>query len=537
MASPWRALLLLLAILLAEGFYAVKLNGDFYSEHIPFQDSCSYNNQLAEIMTTARLAGPSAALSSALRGRNLALPWIEAIPLGSWLLPSRAIGVWLQWLWLAVLAVSLWRFFVRNRGLSPVQAIGFTLPFVAFESVFHWAGGLPDFRMDLSLYIFIALMGVWYLAATESESVLPWALAGAFGSLACLARATAPVYLAVIFVPLLVLGWRKARMRCYLAMALPFLPAIAYLIYNYDALHYYYVVWSPDANRHLSLRESWVHMVFGPAHIGLLLALVSALVFVNALLRTRERSFDWRPLYMGLAPCLLLTLQGAGLNPYVSMPAVFGCLMFAYFPFGSHTATAHAALPTALVLACLAIAVMAKVPKPLRGSNDTSMAGARTLVERMIADARARKLENAAYVSLASGDFQPCVIENLLIYEFGGSPGQGVRLPGGPAFEFAHELAFTATDSLLWKVNVPGATEEEKMRSLQTMADESAAYLLLPNEASITWLEAARGYNLINVKLRTLRQRWLASGHWSRLSEPVSVTPTEQIEIYKANIR
>ena len=51
------ALLILAAITIAQGFYAVKLNADFYKVHAPFFDSCSYGNQLAIVAYRTRSLG------------------------------------------------------------------------------------------------------------------------------------------------------------------------------------------------------------------------------------------------------------------------------------------------------------------------------------------------------------------------------------------------------------------------------------------------------------------------------------------------
>jgi hypothetical protein len=146
-------LLVLALIVFLEGCYATRLNADFYRDHIPFFDSCSYTSQLASIWSIERSAGIGGAIHEAFQ-ETVALPWLEAAMLAPFLQPSRFVGVWLQWLWLALLAFSLFWYFTQYKRADSFLAICLTLPFVSFARVYDWNGGLNDFRMDLSLYIF-----------------------------------------------------------------------------------------------------------------------------------------------------------------------------------------------------------------------------------------------------------------------------------------------------------------------------------------------------------------------------------------------
>ena len=119
------ALLAIVGVMLLQALYAVKLNRDFYQKHAPFYDSCSYTNQLAEIAATTRTDGFAAGIKRSL-SKNVALPWLEMTALAKIFPASRALGVWLQAVWLALLALSIDWYLVRYRGV-PV-----------------WLGVLPD---------------------------------------------------------------------------------------------------------------------------------------------------------------------------------------------------------------------------------------------------------------------------------------------------------------------------------------------------------------------------------------------------------
>ena len=426
--------------MLAEGGYAVHLNREFYRLHIPILDSCAYTNYLAVILNYTRAHGIRAALVNRMAFGNVALPWLEAMAVSRFASPSRELGVWLQWIWLWALAVSLYWYFTQYRRVPPWRALCIALPFVCFESALHWAGGLEDFRMDLSLYIFLGLTSAWFLIASENGSRLAWLLAGVAGSLACLARATAAVYLAVMLGPLLTAEFvraPKSMAKRLPLMAIPYAAALWFLVGNYAMLHFYYAEWSPDANRHLPLWQALSHGVFGLAHLGIPLLAASLAAFVSAA-RKRKRiqplAIDWRLAWLAASPALFLILRGAGLNPYVSMPCVFGVLMFAFFPWRDARGEEAVSRPVCAlaVAACLLTAATAELPHPLRGVSPTHAAAMHSLIDRIVDDARARGLRDVYYGIPEIGDFHSCAFINTLIYDYRGRvESGGVLLPSG----------------------------------------------------------------------------------------------------------
>jgi hypothetical protein len=550
------ALLAIAGLMVLQAGYAMKLNRDFYLVHAPFYDSCGYTNQLADIASTARAEGFGAGIRDSLHG-NVALPWLEMTTLAKIVAPSRYLAIWLQTVWLALLAFSIYWYLVRYRGAPVWLGLCLTLPFVSFARVYEWNGGLPDFRMDLSLYIFTSLSAVWYLATYETESRTPWLLSGIAAMLACLGRATAPIYLIVMLGPLLALrflnsqGRRKELAVKCAWMAVPVLVAVgAFLIYNFRFLYYYYVTWSPDANRHLPLRQSYPHLVMVAWHVGnVMVVCAMAACALNILLGgVQIRRIDWKIVWLAAAAPLFLFFRGAGMNPFVSMPAVFGCLLFAYLPFrGSQPLFSRE-------WACWIAGAMAvgasffnaftpNVPKPYSGPTRSRMAGFKAVIELMNQDATRRGLARAEYILPESGDFQCSAFSNVLIYEFGGKrdnadtsyPGgcdKARTLSSGVTFHFPHAKVFSSTDTVLWNLDVPGNTDEEKMGNMVSIAMQSANYLLIPDQPTLDWLEKNLKFNLINLKARELKARLLATGEWVQLGGGFAASDHETIEVY-----
>jgi hypothetical protein len=545
------ALLAIACVMLIQALYAMKLNTDFYRQHAPFYDSCSYANELAEVAGTVRMEGFTAGIKRSLSG-NVALPWLEMTALAKLLMPSRYLGIWLQTVWLAWLALSIEWYLVRYRGVPVWLGFCLTLPFVSFARIYEWNGGLPDFRMDLSLYIFTSLSAIWYLATYETASRIPWLLTGIAAMLACLGRATAPVYLLVMVGPLLAFRFARSRGRRmelavnFIWMAVPVVLAVgAFLIYNFKFLYFYYVTWSPDANRHLPLRESYPHLVMVLWHVGsVMVGCAMAAFALNVVLGwIRLNEIDWKIVWLAAASPLFLFFRGAGMNPFVSMPAIFGCLLFAYLPFrGSQPAFSREWV-------CWIVGAMAagssllnaftpNLPRPYSGPTTSRMAGFKSVIEQMSQDASQRGLRRVEYIVPESGDFHFSALSNVLIYEFGAVPDKDHHLySGGLTFDFPNQKAFSPTDEVLWKLDVPGETDQEKMDNLVSLAMQSADYLLVPDQPTLDWLEQNRKFNYINLKTRELKTRLIATGAWVQLGNGAAASDHETIEVYARRAR
>ena len=142
---------------------------------------------------------------------------------------------------------------------------------------------------------------------------------------------------------------------------------------NFSFLKFYYVDWNQDANAHLKFTDSLRHYVNVMQHLGwmtpafCLLFGMATFFAVGPKLALRRlarptrllRDGHWAALYIGLAPVTMLVLRGAGLNPYVSMPACFGLLMFLLTP---DTRIASDQRPAWLSVALAAISIAVLVP-------------------------------------------------------------------------------------------------------------------------------------------------------------------------------
>ena len=174
------ALAALILLTAAQGFYACHLNALFYQRYGPFFDSMAYTNQLADILTIAKEQGITAGLKAAIHGGTVSFPWITVSLFSPILSYSRFVGIWMQEFWMAVLAISVFVYLYRFRGAPGDLGGSLDYPLFSLLPVYRYNGGISDFRMDLFLYIFLSLTAIWYLAALETDLLLPWVLSGVF---------------------------------------------------------------------------------------------------------------------------------------------------------------------------------------------------------------------------------------------------------------------------------------------------------------------------------------------------------------------
>lgn len=552
---PLPAVLVLLACLAAGGF-AVLLNGRFYSRNQPFYDSMSYHEQVHRVMQLARSEGLGAALSTACRSSTVCLPLVMAAIAGPFCAPSRAVGIAIQVAELLFFAGTLLFYLRQVRRFDAWTAVLGILPFLAWHCLYDFNGGLSDFRMDLSLALLTSTTVLWYLIAMATGRTLHFLTLGLTAAATCLFRATAPVYLVLMLTPLAIADLIPAATRrqrfvgLLIAAAAATLGAAWFFVFNYQKLYFYYVVWNTDANAHLPLRESLAHARFAFQHVGVAAALLAlsfpiVLGIESLLHRTRHAPAttsaaltpprpDWRIAWVGIAPILLLVGRGAGLNPFVSMPATFGLTLFAMLPLAGplrHAPSQSARLAIAAVaVPCL---LMAGVQgwRAHHGGNVDSMAAHRAALDAIAADARRQGRDTAAYATTHCYSLNRGSLHSVAVFDHpdvvlaGSEPRlHGVALQPNACIDIAAQADWD---------RVPGATDDEKLAQLLAAADRDLDYLAIPDEATTAFVSEHLPFNVINRHAVTLRQRLLDGGRWTPVSDPIRNGDHEVVTIYR----
>ena len=265
--SDWLAYAVLTCVATALGLYAITLNHLFYATYGPFYDSLSYSLVLARVYARVRENGLLAGLVGTFgMTSTVALPWIEGCFFASALALRRDLFIWIQLPWILLLGLAGYRYFHGRIGHAALPALALCLPLLAIRGVFDFDGGLSDFRMDLVQYLLLTTTFLAYLTIHQAPTPAglgAWASLGVVAGIACLARATTPVYLALAFGPLFVLDilrahGRPAPLLSRYGIAAFVLVVVAGWFYatNFRNLHYTISSENTAANENLPLRRS-----------------------------------------------------------------------------------------------------------------------------------------------------------------------------------------------------------------------------------------------------------------------------------------
>ena len=559
---PWPALSLI-AICVALAFYFCSLQTTYYQHYQPFFDSLSYYNEIHLVMTAGQNEGISSAFTEAIDSRSTVfMPRLIAALVSPIFSPSRNFAVWVQMAELFLLMASLMYYYRSVHNTKPWTSLLLVLPLTLMSFMYQRHGGVSDFRMDFSLYTTYAMACVWYLIAANSMRRTHFFTLGVVVALACLFRATAPVYLVIALVPPAIFQLWFSQQRWPFARGLAVATVTAmvgclwFFVVNFDVLHHYYFVWNTDANAKLPISDSWKHIKFTVRHMGdtfwcwLLVMNVMLLWFhgtgggksfrsnVNSYLKTSARQVDLRLLWFGVAPLAMLVLRGAGLNPYVCLPAVAGLYLFLMDGFAKDQLLFRqrsGTLATTVAFALVAVVVLFEGVHQHEKGNHQSMAAHKKIISTMMVDAKQQGLKRAAFDSSYVFFINAYSLVSTLRFDtpeakFDRHEILVNDIQVGPRAVFSNVVANADWSDL-------SGTDREKLDSLVNKANEQLDYLVLPVDATAQFLQLKVSHNIINRHQTYLRQSVLADDRWEKLGEPVKNRTDEVVQLYRNNRR
>ncbi len=536
--------------------YAIKLNHVYYQHGGPFYDSTAYLNGLCDVMTRVHRLGFGTTLKQQIGNSTVFMPWFQGMCLSYFCKPSRTVGILIQSVWLVALSLSVFRYFYSIRRYDVAAALSLTLPFIAPASIFFIDGGLSDFRMDLLQYLTLSTSAIFYLSTYENQSRFNWIMSGLFMGMSCLCRATSLIYIMITYAPLLGSRLfyspdRKALVKEYILLAFLLTTTAAWFyVANASFLYYYYCVWNTDANAKLPLSLSILHVVCLFKDVGMpwiIFAIVVGGISIAQWRKnrsTKKLSINWAALWMGLVPCGFLVLRGAGLNPFVSMPSIFGLMLFLIAPISSVRLTKRP-LGIALFVFSLICAAATAVPALKEHRNGfqaggyplTRMQAFKSAQDAMLNDMRLRRLSTARFYVAHIAWFSSDTLINSFIYDRGFSynvdGGGGVIKDGlrlypradlSPATQLEWNSAFNKLGSTL--NGVPLLVQE---------CESNVDYAILLTADSAERIEKDHKVNFINTKTVAVRKALLESGRLSPISGVITESPAEQFIVYRVN--
>jgi hypothetical protein len=535
---------LLLAFILVQGTYAVALNRLFYAQHGPFYDSVSYLGQLVNILDRTKTDGFLPALKQSTTISTVFLPFGLVPFFGKFVTPDRAIGVWLQCLWVLLCTGSLTFYLARYRRAGLPLALSLSILFVSIHAVYFWSGGLSDFRIDLPFGLLFSTVMVWLLIALREQSRWAWVVFGAAAGLCCLSRATAPVFLVLTCVPMVAVDLFAGRQRLVftlkgmlLAAGLCALISGWFYLLNWKYLHYYYFIWNLDANARLPLAVSVQHLRAAADSVGPVIfitaGLCSLVALVNRLVALRRQNavgtgracrqwlgeVEWRTLTPALIPVGYLVLSGAGPNSLVSLPSAFGIVLFllclpGYWPDGNWVSK----VLTGLALLGAGLSASTGIQMHFVGPGSANPISAYAEVTRAIEEQAASFPRPEVRVSHFSlGNYHNVALTSYLIYDKH-LPGHGgqVRLKDktivlvGPA-------VFAPPTKVNWDA-LPGADDEQRIQHIVDTINREADLVVMPTQQTAEQLAIRTPGNHINHFTARIRQRLLETGRWGQVS-------------------
>lgn len=532
--------LILICSGLAVGTVGVLLNHKFYSIHGPFYDSMSYLNQLAWVMQNTEENGLWVALKDSYSSSTVFLPWLVGAPVAYVTEPSRILGVVIQMPLIFLQLFTGYRFF-KIKGAPYGRAALYSLPLISYPAIFHFNGGLGDFRMDLSQALTYGSFLAALMVARMRDSLKEWAFVGFVISVGCLVRATTPVYVVAVLGAAFLfdtvrMGLIPTLQRYSLTGSIVVLLTGWFYLLNYEFLHYYYFIWNTDANARLSLRSSVAHVFFVARHLGIYL--VTALLVLMAVVvprlvrdwRTCSQRINWIALVGALVPTAYLVLSGAGLNPFVSMVAVPGFILFTLDVADCSNTPAQTlvnrAAPIILVIA-MAASTWTAIADSERNISDwiPDKQGIAHLLDIMDHDVRSRKLDHIRIAFVYQGSVDHAVITNHLLYEKGYKYrpthelyGQGMTI-GTIRYGFGSEVEWN---------RISGATDQEKLEYIVNNALEKADFIVMADADS-----RLPTHHRINRYAEQLRALLESSRLLEKLESRIVLSGTEKVTVYR----
>ncbi len=541
------------------GMYCCELNRQLYQHQSPTYDSLSYNEKLFRVMTISRSQGLAESMKDAcFSGNTNCLPFVIAAIVAPLVEPSRMVGIWIQTALLLLFLASLFHYLSTIRKLSTSSALAGCIVYLAASCIYFENGGLSDFRMDLSLFFGFGLTAVWYLSSMDRPADWKFVLLGTSATLCCLFRATAPVYLIISFCPLIAVCLFTSSSRATKLRGIVIATTIAvvlsgwFYILNFEYLRYYYVDWNTDANAKLPLSSALKHFKRAHQNVGEPILLLLACWWVGILMRVgktqsligwigsliRDRDIDFRIGWLAIAAVSMLVARRAGLNPFVSMPAVFGMVLFLALPclkqFDKLKDSRLTFFSWVILLICVGIACGRGWHR--HAPDDFCRMKANHLViDTMVNNAQLRNKKELRYGTVQITDFDSNVLYSVLLFDRTNSQPQldGVIVNG---IHVQRLQTFSRPAESDW-AQLAGETDEAKISELVSEASAEIDYLIVPDKASAKSIPIKRGSIVINNHLTRIREQIVNNESWALVKSGIQVNKDEFVEIYRNLIR
>ncbi|MEE2639616.1 MAG: hypothetical protein VX768_03240 [Planctomycetota bacterium] len=542
----------LLVGLLGLGFYFQLLNQLLYVHKAPFYDSVSYYDRLFEVHSLCEQQGVLAAFRNAVESSSTTcLPFLLGIPFSFFIEPTRAVGVWIEWIYLAIFAFSFAHLLRRLLQASSTVILFCLVPFLLMNALHRSVAGMSDLRVDLPMAFLYVSAACWFLMGFREKKWSCFLIGGLLMGAACLSRALAPVYLVSGFLPLFVIEVIRSEDRKKTSLHILFSTlctvAVAgwYYVAHFRFLYYYYFTWNTDANAGLPFPDTLRHFLAVAKSVGPCSAMFFLFVFMlsraHAYTTTAKNApqrrgtpleFGWF-IWLGLAPIILLVVKGADINPFVSLPgalALVACWVIAQFPRIQQVSQSH--LPRMVIVSALLLGMSGMIGYLDHARRELNNAdGHREIIEVLLRDADDSDAREITYSVNLMSSVTTVSLKSMMQFEHRAHYVDAFTLEmQGVQVVAWEELVLPARAN--WD-KVPGDAAAEKISFLEQLAAKEVDYLILPTSDSLGVLQTRYHYCYCNRFAEPMLERFHGTGHWQAVSGEIQIEPGIRVRVFR----
>ena len=562
----------LFGVLILLGCYAQWLNRTVYQHNAPFYDSMSYFDRVFEVVSIRQQEGLGPALKNATESPStICWPYLMAIPFSYFIGPTRAIGVWIEIFYLAVFVLSFAYFLDRYRRMSGKAILVSLVPIFLLSALYRDRAGISDLRVDLPMAFLYGSVACWFLLGCWRDRFSDFLIVGILMGIASLSRAIAPVYLVAGFLPLVIFRLIQVRekkalvVKIVLAIAVTVMIAGWFYYLHHQYLYFYYFQWNTDANANVSYARASRHVLAAAKSIGPFVAvyLLSLYVISRSIPNSLQAQFEsglhtkrnldsesriekpsdqttanppvfyWL-LWIGVAPLILLIAKRSDVNPFVSLPASIGLILF-WMNFQRSRiellATHRTMRVTYTSCICLILAMSYGYVEHRKGPVPNTAESQQKIIQAMQSDARAEGKKKISFANVVMTDICDASIKSSLQYEMQGKYVSGNQVECDGVTYQSSEL-FMLPAQVDWD-GVQGNTIKEKVAHRFERARSEVDYLICPTMESVPNIQAEFPASLTSKYSSQIIAEALAVDFLKPISEPVLIPSGVKLIVYK----
>lgn len=544
-----------MAMVIAMGFYFQHLNEMLYQRQAPFYDSMSYYDRLHEVVSLRQQQGLGIAINAAcFKESTTCFPYLLGVGMSYVSPPTRAMAVWIEIFYFSIFLVFLIYYLTQIRKMTPMAVMIAIVPFFLISGLYRVNSGMADFRIDLPMAFLYGAISCQYLIACHRTRWADFMVLGLLVAIACLTRAIAPVYLMVGFVPLIIIHAFRTPQRgrflaqCAAGLGITAIGAGWFYYAQIEFLNYYYFRWNTDANANIPIWETYKHALTAAKSIGPFVAVFFLSLFtISQSLPKRKghqntestpsapgrpHDFYWL-MWLGAAPIVLLIAKRADANPFVTLPAATGLMLFWIIAQQERLErlVSLRLQRTAYVCGvCLMMALVLGFIKH-RFPDTEAQEAHHQILAQIIRDAEKRDQSHVRVDVNVMTFVTTDSLKSTLQYD------KGFRFVDGRTLEknglrIQSSRVFFLPSQTDWQ-RIEGATIDEKITSLYRQAQTDCDYIVSATMESVPAIQARIGATLTTRYSADLISPIQSSPNWEPVGKPIATPHDINVQIYR----